>query len=166
MSGTTVCAAVVAAAGVCAGAWAQTHQAFLNGANERPVPVVTPGFGYGSFILNGLNLSWNITWQDMTGPATVAHIHKVTDTSDPLNSFGGVVLDFGNFGPITSPMIGMTTISQQLANDIDAGFTYVNIHSMMFPGGELRGQIEVIPSPGAAALLGLGGLMAVRRRRG
>jgi uncharacterized protein (TIGR03382 family) len=47
---------------------------------------------------------------------------------------------------------------------IAQGRAYLNIHSNTFPGGEIRGFL-VIPSPGGAALLGLGGLVALRRRR-
>jgi hypothetical protein len=42
---------------------------------------------------------------------------------------------------------------------------YVNVHSSQFPGGEIRGQLILIPAPGAAAVAGLGGLLATRRRR-
>jgi uncharacterized protein (TIGR03382 family) len=44
-----------------------------------------------------------------------------------------------------------------------AGNVYVNIHSQAFPGGEIRGNL--IPTPGAVALVGLAGLAMGRRRR-
>jgi hypothetical protein len=47
-----------------------------------------------------------------------------------------------------------------------AGLSYINFHTVQFGGGEIRGQI--VPEPGALALLGIGALgliPALRRRR-
>ena len=49
--------------------------------------------------------------------------------------------------------------------NILAGLTYVNIHSQMFPGGEIRGQIIPIPEPASAGAALLGIAAFVRRRR-
>lgn len=45
------------------------------------------------------------------------------------------------------------------------GLWYVNIHTTFSPGGEIRGQLNPVPGPATAALLALGGVMAMRRRR-
>jgi hypothetical protein len=47
------------------------------------------------------------------------------------------------------------------------GNAYLNIHTMDFPGGEIRGQISITPIPAAALLLApaLGGLAWAARRR-
>jgi hypothetical protein len=55
-----------------------------------------------------------------------------------------------------------------LADQLDqlrSGQWYINIHSVDFPAGEIRGHI-LVPEPSTWALLGLGGaVMAWRLRR-
>jgi hypothetical protein len=48
------------------------------------------------------------------------------------------------------------------------GQTYLNIHTSMFPGGEIRGQLQAVPEPAALLLMGTSLTAAVgviRRRR-
>lgn len=59
-----------------------------------------------------------------------------------------------------------TTLAAQLPN-ILAGRSYINFHTVQFTGGEVRGQISVVPEPSAFGLLGLGSavLLGLARRR-
>lgn len=57
-----------------------------------------------------------------------------------------------------------TTLTAQLPS-ILAGLTYINIHTVQYPGGEIRGQIRVAPEPSLMVLLTLGGAAALARRR-
>ena len=47
------------------------------------------------------------------------------------------------------------------------GYLYMNVHTSVFPGGEIRGQLLSVPEPSTAALLGLGlgAVVPVMRRK-
>ena len=48
-----------------------------------------------------------------------------------------------------------TTLAAQLPG-IFAGNSYINFHTVAFPGGEIRGQITPVPEPGTVFLIGWG----------
>lgn len=89
--------------------------------------------------------SWNITYADIAAP-TLFHIH---DGDFGVN--GPVFVDFGvvtTGGPGT--LINSTTTTEAKIDSILAdprGF-YLNMHNADFPGGALRGQIELPPPVG------------------
>jgi hypothetical protein len=64
-----------------------------------------------------------------------------------------------------------TAITLSAANEalLLNGDTYINLHSAMFGGGELRGNLVVsaVPEPGTglALCIGLGAVVVRRRRR-
>lgn len=69
-------------------------------------------------------------------------------------------------GKWDAPEGNNTTFAAQL-NNILAGLSYINIHTTQFGGGEIRGQITVVPEPETYALMlaGLGAGLLARRRR-
>ena len=71
----------------------------------------------------------------------------------------------GSYNPSYISAHGGTTATafNDLLAAMTAGKAYLNIHTSAFPGGEIRGFL--VPAPGAAAMLGLSGLVALRRRR-
>jgi hypothetical protein len=56
-----------------------------------------------------------------------------------------------------------TTLTAQLDN-ILSNRSYINFHTVQFTGGEIRGNILVVPEPDSFALLAAGGLMLIGYR--
>ena len=122
----------------------------LTGAAERPNPVNTPGRGIGVFMLVTNNLTFNITYRNLTSPADRAHIHGPAARDIPA----GVRVDLGSFNGGAWGTNGTLNGSVTLSNDDLAmlldNLTYVNIHTGTFGSGQIRGQI--LPKTTAIAL--------------
>lgn len=132
-------------------------QASLSGGNERPAPVNTAARGLGVFTLVGNQLSFNLTYRGLSGAAVAAHIHGPASQS----ASAGILVDLGPFngGAFGSngTLSGTVTLTApQLAAVID-GLTYVNVHTPMHGGGEMRGHIlpQATAVPFTAPLTGL-----------
>ena len=129
--------------------------ATIDGNQEVP-PTGSAGTGTGIITLDDVTnlLSWNITYSGLTGTPTVSHFHGPA----PVGTNAGIQVDIvaNSGGSIASPMVGSATITDAQADDLLAGLWYINIHSNQFPGGEIRGQVTVVPIPAAAWLFGSG----------
>jgi hypothetical protein len=144
---------------------------FLNGAQEAPTPVVTPATGNGTVLLNAMRneITIRLRFEGLLAGVTVAHIHN-----GAVGVGGPVILDILSLidfsardrtsGEIFSRVLSVTPTQ---ANVLLAGNGYFNIHTELNKGGEIRGQINVVPEPSTYVLMatGLGGLMLVGRRR-
>ena len=138
----------------------------LDGLQETP-PIATPATGTGSLFLDDVTGIYTIsgTFQDLIGTSNNAHIHGPAAVGTPAGVIHGLTFDFGVNAGNYSNGAGLTTFTGPQMADLINGLYYVNIHSTFAPGGEIRGQILLVPEPSTAALLGLGmGLLAVRRR--
>ena len=131
-------------------------QASLLGAYENP-PVSEPAQGFGSFTLIGNQLTFNVTYRGLSGPASAAHIHG----SAPIGQNAGVLIDFfpysgGGYGSNGVVSGTVTLNAAQLAAVID-GQTYCNFHTAAHGSGEMRGQIvpQSTAVPFTAAISGL-----------
>lgn len=171
--------------------------ASLSGAAEDP-PNASPGTGSATVTYDGATktLRVEITFSDLLGPTTVAHIHAPTAlpgagvigvavqpgtlTGFPAGVTSGVfdeTIDLANPANYTAAFLtlfGGTAAGAEagLISAILGGKAYVNVHTSLFPAGEIRGFLapvgSAIPEPGAWAMmagLGLCGLAAWRRCR-
>ena len=136
---TTMFAAVVLAGNLVMlpAAFAETviFKADLKASNEVPPNNSTAtGLVDARFDTVTKNLSWTVTFSGMSGPAIGAHLHG---PGEPGKN-AGIVLPF-NF--VLSPIKGSATLTDTQAADLMGGRWYVNIHSELNPGGEIRGQL-------------------------
>ena len=117
---------------------------------------MTGSYDDGGTPLTGGIFAWNVSYSGLSGSVTAAHFHGPALP----NQNAGVQVGIG----LANPNIGSTTITALQASDLLSDLWYINIHSTVNPGGEIRGQVQVIPEP-SRALLALIGLVPVMLRR-
>jgi CHRD domain len=135
----------------------------FSGAQEVPANA-SPGTGNINGTYDDVSnvITYSLSFTGLTGNTTNAHFH-----SAPVGVSGGVQIGPAGFplGVTSGTFSGTHTLSAAQETQLLGNLWYFNIHSSTFGGGELRAQIFPVPAPGAAALLGLAGFMATRRRR-
>ncbi len=111
-------------------------------------------------VISGIALA---SLQNVGPNLTSIHIHAPTGGIwQDLGFFGTWVQDGGNIrltlndvllggaqGNLTGPAASI------IEPELLAGNTYINVHTQTFPGGEIRGNLAVVPEPAAIAILGL-----------
>ena len=110
------------------------YAATLEGSQVVP-PTSSGATGSGLFSIDDVanTVTYSISYSGLMGVETAAHIHGMA----PPGANAGVVHAL----PAGEPKNGVWNYTEAQEVDILAGRTYVNIHTTLFPGGEIRGQI-------------------------
>jgi len=85
--------------------------------------------------VTGTKMTWKLTFEHLTGPATAAHVH-----AGAKGKAGPVIVAL--CGPCKSPASGTAHIGASISKSLQSGNTYVNVHTGKNPGGEIRGQVK------------------------
>jgi hypothetical protein len=108
------------------------------------------------------DFNWNISWTGLSGNIVNAHFHGPASPNANAGVEEGI--DFSS-----NPAFGSATLTATQASDLLSGLWYINLHTDIFPAGEIRGQVEVnvVPVPAAVWLFGTGilGLIGFSKRR-
>ncbi len=113
----------------------------LSGGQEVPA---TPSMATGSmnYSYNKINktLTYKVTWSGLSGNVTGMHIHGATDPG--FNA--GVIQSFSGFPASPAGTYNGSVVIDGVVfkeEEVLGGKMYVNIHTALYPGGEIRGQI-------------------------
>jgi hypothetical protein len=162
----------------------------LSGLNEVPA-VISPGGGFALVTVDDAAFTMRVvaSFSGLSGITTAAHIHCCA----PIGSNAAVATTTPSF--VGFPL-GVTagsmdqTYDMALASSYRAAFitgnggtvptafnallaglqanrAYFNVHTTAFPGGEIRGQLTLVPEPSGWALMlsGFGALAGALRTR-
>ena len=167
--------------------------ATLTGSQEVP-PSGSPGIGSALVTLDTATnlLTVNVSFAGLVSPTIASHIHCCappgvnamvatavpTFPGFPLGvTTGTYLMTFdltvaSTYNPAFITAHGGTVAGAQAAfiAGLTSGLTYLNIHTVQFPGGEIRGQLQEIPEPATllllgSGILGIGGALRKRRNR-
>ena len=171
-----------------------TYGAALSGPAEAP-PNASPGLGFATVVIDTDTnfLSVDVSFSGLLGNTTASHIHCCTavpgtgaaGVATQVPTFAGFPLGVtsgtysrifdlslaSSWNPAFITANGGTPLSAEavLAAGLIADRAYLNIHSTLFPGGEIRGFLTPMPEPGSLILLGSGlvgaGVRRWRKRR-
>lgn len=115
-----------------------SFDASLNGMNQTPMNSSTArGLAILSLSPTLDTLNYALLTDGLMSDAEAAHIHL---GAAGVNGDVAAGLTLSN-GFSAMGMITGSTLSNDLINDLLKGETYINVHNMDFPGGEIRAQI-------------------------
>lgn len=124
-----------------------TYQAVLMGVGEVPANISSAlGFGTVAVSPDQTKITVNMNFSGLTTPASAGHIHGPAGAGTNAS----VVFPFSGVPAATSGAIPEQTftITPTQLGYLQNGLLYMNVHNATYPGGEIRGQILLVPSRG------------------
>lgn len=121
-----------------------TVKTTLRASQERPKPKGKVAKAKGTFTATVTRsgssgvIVWKLVFGKLTGKAVAAHIH-----SGARGKAGAVIVPL--CAPCKSGRTGRATVSASVLNALESGRTYVNVHTLRNPAGEIRGQLAAVP---------------------
>jgi hypothetical protein len=122
--------------------FAQSFFASMTGGQEVP-PNSSPAVGSIQAVLSGNTLTVSGSFSGLLAAFTASHIHRA-----PAGTNGPVVVGLTRTpaGPTAGSYqaaLNVYTLTPAQQAELLAGNYYVNVHSQLFPGGEIRGQLRI-----------------------
>jgi CHRD domain len=81
-------------------------------------------------------VAWKVTWEGLSSDAVAAHIHGPA----AAGANAGVVINLAPNG-MKMPLEGSASMTDAQLADLMAGKDYINVHTTVNKGGEIRGQL-------------------------
>ena len=166
------------------------YGASLSGSQEV-APNASPGTGFAQITVDDVLLTMRVevVFSELIGTTTASHIHccgpagtnVIVATELPLftgfptgvtsgtydHTFDMTLASSYNPAFVTAHGGTISDAFAALVNGMATSTAYLNVHSTTFPGGEIRGQLALVPEPSTWAMMLFGFAvigMAMRRR--
>ncbi len=128
-------------------------RAVLEGVQEVP-PNASPASGTALLYYDEVTkvLTYSVTFSGLVGTETAAHIHGPA----PAGVNAAVLFPL----PLGSPKDGSVVLTPTQEGYLRSALLYINIHSTVYPGGEIRGQVLFAAVGGEVMTVGVLELLA------
>jgi hypothetical protein len=119
---------------------AEIFTAYLTPVQEVP-PTASSATGYARVVVNEAagTLTFTVVFNNLTSAQTLSHIHAPA----AIGATAAVAINFGTVGGTSGTITGSAAITPAQLAQIRQHLGYVNVHSVNFPNGEIRGQLGV-----------------------
>ena len=122
----------------------------MSSAQEVPInPTTGTGTINATYNKNTRILTYAVTWTGITGPVAAMHIHGLADPGFNAGVLQNIVTasngiatpgsKYGTSGSISATLYIDGTVFKE--EHLLANKYYLNIHTALYPGGEIRGQL-------------------------